>query len=114
MPRLDTFTLEVTTGDRPGPEKPLFTINGFPLEFETVEGGTGAGETLKATGEPHSFPHALTLRGPEEGPWDIAGVVATYHVAGEEPYTVHLGAVTLDGESDLNIWHERPAPTFDV
>lgn len=116
MPKLDTFTLEIKTGDRAGPETPTFNINGFPLEFDEVEGGTGRGETLKATGSPQSFPHSLTLAGPDEGsePWDIEWVTATYECMGDEPYTVRMGAVTLDDNSDLNIWHERPAPVFDV
>ena len=36
MPKLDTFTLEIKTGARPGPEKPIFNITGFPLEFEAL------------------------------------------------------------------------------
>jgi hypothetical protein len=116
MPKLDSFTLEIKTGERRGPEKPIFNINGFPLEFEEMTGGTGAGETLKATGSVFSFPHALALIGPSEGsaPWDIESVRATYQCANVEPYTVHMGAATLDDESNLNIWHEPPPPTFDV
>lgn len=116
MPKLDSFTLEIKTGERRGPEKPIFNINGFPLEFEEMSGGTGAGETLKATGSVFSFPHALALIGPSDGnaPWDIESVRATYQCANTEPYTVHMGAVTLDDESNLNVWHEPPPPTFDV
>ena len=116
MPRLDTFTLEITTGKRPGPEKPGFNINGFPLEFDDVKGGTGSGESLSATGSPQSFPHALALIGPADGqePWDIESVKLTYHCSGMDEYTVYLGAVALDDESNLNIWHEPPLPTFDV
>lgn len=115
MPRLDTFTLEITTGNRPGPEKLGFNINGFPLDFDEIEGGTGSGETLNAMGSPQSFPHALALIGPTEGePWDIESVTVTYNCGGMDAYTVHLGAVTLDDESNLDIWHEPPLPTFDV
>lgn len=116
MPRLDTFTLEITTGKRPGPEKLGFNINGFPLDFDDVEGGTGRGETLNATGSPQSFPHGLALVGPTQGcePWDIESVTVTYNCGGMDAYTVHLGAVTLDDESNLDIWHEPPLPTFDV
>lgn len=116
MPKLDTFTLEIKTGQRPGPENPTFNINGFPLEFDEREGGTGSGETLIATGHPYSFPHALALVGPEDGgePWDIESVEATYTCAGMEPYTVYMGAISLDDDSSLNVWHEPPAPTFDV
>lgn len=116
MPKLDSFTLEIKTGARRGPEKPLFNINGFPLEFEEMVGGTSPGETLKATGSVFSFPHALALIGPSEGatPWDIESVRATYQCANMEPYTVNMGAVALDDESNLNVWHEPPPPTFDV
>lgn len=116
MPKLEQFTVEIKTGARRGPDKPLFNINGFPLEFEDVSGGTASGETLKATGSVFSFPHALAIIGPSEGnePWDIESVRATYQCASMEPYTVNMGAVTLDDESNLNIWHEPPPPTFDV
>lgn len=116
MPKLETFQIEVTTGARRGPDTVRFNINGFPLGFDSVDGSTASGETLTAVGSPGSFPHTLTLAGPEEGsePWDIEGVTLTYECMGDHPYTVRLGAVTLDDESDLNIWHEKPAPVFDV
>ena len=31
-----------------------------------------------------------------------------------EPYTIRMGAVTLDDESNLNFWNEPPLPVFDV
>ncbi len=116
MPKLDAFTLEITTGKRSGPEKPGFNINGFPLDFDDIDGGTGSGESFCAKGSPQSFPHALALIGPAEGqePWDIESATVTYHCSGMDEYTVHLGAVELDDESNLNIWHEPPLPTFDV
>jgi hypothetical protein len=116
MPKLDRFTLEIKTGKRGGPKTPMFNINGFPLEFDEAEGGTGPGESLKAVGAPFSFPHALALIGPADGaePWDIESVRATFECANMDPYTVRLGAVTLDDESNLNIWYEPPPPTFDV
>ena len=116
MPKLDAFTLEIKTGPKGGPERPHFDINGFPLEFDEMKGGTGPGETLKATGSPQSFPHSLALIGPEEGSesWEIDSITATYECSGAEPYTIRMGAVTLDDESNLNIWHEPPTPTFDV
>lgn len=116
MARLNTIKLEIKTGESRGPEEPLLNINGFPLSFSKKEGGTGPGETLKATANPGSFPHGLALVGPDEGeaPWDIESVTATYDCQNMEPYTVHMGAVTLDDESNLNVWQEPPAPTFDV
>lgn len=114
MPRLEQFHLTIRTGEHARPDPPRYEINGFQVDFDVIEGGTGAGETLKATGRPRSFPHALTLVGPEDGAWDIEGVEAVYECSGAEPYTVRMGAVTLDGETSLNIWHEPPMPVFDV
>ena len=116
MPKLETFTLEIKTGKNPGPEKPHFQINGFPLEFDETEGTTEAKGTIIAKGFPQSFPHSLTLSGPEEGStnWDIESVRAVYHCGGMDSYEVMMGAVTIDDASDLNIWHEPPLPTFDV
>ncbi|MCH7909633.1 MAG: helicase [Candidatus Hydrogenedentes bacterium] len=114
MPKLNAFTIEIQTGESEGPEQPQYSINGFPLDFDEMEGGSGAGEKLTASGAPQSFPHTLLLRGPEQGHWDIQSVRLTFECDGDEPYTVQLGAVTLDNESDLNIWHEPPMPVFDV
>ncbi|PCJ61198.1 MAG: helicase [Candidatus Hydrogenedentota bacterium] len=116
MPKLDTFTLEIKTGAKPGPEVPHFEINGFPLEFDEREGTTEAGGTIVLKGFPHSFPHSLALTGPEEGKesWEIASILATYECGAMEPYEIRMGAVTLGDDNDLNIWHEPPLPTFDV
>ncbi len=116
MPKLNTFTLEIKTGAQSGPSTPGFAINGFPLEFDTLDGSAEAGATLKATGEPSSFPHSLVLVGPENGQpaWDIESITAIYDCAQLDPYVVHMGAVTLDDDSNLNIWHDPPLPVFDV
>lgn len=114
MPRLESFTLKVTTGERGLAAAPKYAINGFPLDFDEVKGGTGPGETAELTGSPQSFPHSLVLSGPEEGAWDISGAVLTYTCAGSTPYTVRLGAITLEDDMDLNIWHQRPAKVLDV
>lgn len=114
MPRLESFTLKLQTGERGLGTMPRYAINGFPLDFDEVKGGVGANETAELTGSPQSFPHSLVLIGPEEGAWDIAGITATYKCAGAQPYTVRLGAVTLDDDADLNIWYQRPARVLDV
>ena len=114
MPRLEQFRLTIRTGTRGRIDLPRYEINGFQIDFDSVEGETSSGGTLKATGCPRSFPHALTLVGPEDGAWDIDGIEAVYECSGEDPYTVRMGAVTLDGETNLNIWHEPPLPAFDV
>jgi hypothetical protein len=114
MPRLNTFTLEIKTGENAGPERPQYSINSFPLDFDESEGSVAPGAVLKVTGTPQSFPHTLLLMGPSEGCWDIESVHATYDCADEDPYTIHLGAVSLDDNSDLNIWYERPVTAFDV
>lgn len=114
MPRLESFRLKIKTGEKSfdGPLK--YSINGFPLDFEEVQGGTGAGETAEVMGEPQSFPHTLQLIGPESGEWEIETIEATYHCQAEPPYSVHFGKVVLDDSSDLNIWHPRPPKVVDV
>jgi hypothetical protein len=114
MPRLDTFDITIVTGERGRTTRPTWVINSFEVEFDDAEGGTGSGETFKATGNPGSFPHSLVLRGPESGPWDIANATVTYYPTGEDPYTIRLGAVTVDDDADLNIWYDRLLPSFDV
>jgi hypothetical protein len=114
MPRLESFTLELRTGEKGLAHVPRYSINGFEIEFDAVEGGCGPGETLRATAMPQSFPHKLILQGPEEGTWDIAGATLTFQVQGGEPYTVRLGGVTLGDRDDLNLWYERPEKVIDV
>jgi len=114
MARLETFSLVIRTGGRGLDETPAYTINGFTLPFDQVDGSARAGGVLEATGHPQSFPHGLTLVGPSEGAWDIEGIEATYELDGEAPYTVRLGAVTLDGQTELRLWYPRPAEVIDV
>lgn len=114
MPKLETVILEIRTGAQGGPERPTYSINGFSLDFDEYRGRADAGQSLTVTGHPRSFPHTLLLEGPGDGTWDIESVQATYICTGLEPYTVALGAVTLDEDSDLNIWYDKPAQLFDV
>lgn len=114
MPKLSSFTLKIKTGRQGRSDVPQYAINGFTLDFDNASGSMQTGETLEATGTPESFPHSLTLIGPPEGGWDIEGIEASYQCVGEEPYTVRLGALTLDDQSDLNIWHQRPERMIDV
>ncbi|MBI5095948.1 MAG: hypothetical protein HZB26_26375 [Candidatus Hydrogenedentes bacterium] len=114
MPKLESFTVRLRTGQRAPSAPPTYVINGFLVEFDKTSGAAKPGEVYEATGEPGSFPHSLLLCGPKEGAWDIDEVSVTYHCHGEDAYTIRLGAVTLDDASDLNIWYERPAPVFDV
>ena len=114
MPRLDTIELAIETGTRGLDGDPGYAINGHQLDFEEVSGGKGPGETLRVVGSPRSFPHSLTLSGPASGCWDIEKIEATFHVSGGDPYTVRLGAVTLDEETCLNLWYDRPPQLLDV
>lgn len=114
MPKLQTFQVRIKTGVPGRIEPPDFKINGFKVPFDNPEGGVGPGETFEAEGSPQSFAHSLHLCGPTEGNWEILETTLTYHLMGEAPYTIRLGKITLDSESDLNIWHERPPVTFDV
>jgi len=113
VPRLDTLELQIQTGQRGLGRAPSYAINSHEIAFDQISGGTGSGEILMAAGSPRSFPHSLTLTGPDEGVWDIEHIELTFHV-GEQPYTVHLGAVTLDSESKLNLWYDRPPLLLDV
>ena len=114
MPKLRSFHLAITTGQHGRDDLPKYAINGFPLAFDETEGGCASGETFDGTGRPDSFPHSLHLIGPAEGQWDLATITVTYFAQDEEPYTYEFAPVTLDAESNLNIWKPRPAPVFDV
>ena len=114
MPRLETFELQIQTGDQGLPETPKYSINGFTLDSDEAEGGVCPGESLHVKAAPQSYPHSLVLIGPEAGAWSIDSITATYYCSGEEPYVLRLGPVTLDDHSDLSIWYERPPRTIDV
>ena len=109
---LQSFTLVLKTGERGNPDVPRYAINGFPLDFDETSGGCGPGEVFQATGTPQSFPHSLLLVGPRSGEWDIEEASVTLWTEGDKPYTVRLGAVTLDERSDLNLWYDPPLPTY--
>ena len=121
MPRLDMLQLSIKVGERGLGSNPRYEINGFDLEFDEIKGGSGPNETLELTGKPKKFPRTMTLTGPDEGYWDIVEIVATYHVTTADfdavdngPYSVRLGAVTLDAETELNLWYDRPPPLLEV
>lgn len=114
MPKLNTFEITIKTGERGRSDTPVFLINTFPCDFLHTEGSLESGGTFKATGEPNSFAHSLILQGPESGEWDVEEAAVTYHPAGEEPYTIRFGAVTVDENADMNIFEPRPLKTIDV
>jgi hypothetical protein len=113
MSILETLELKIKTGRRGLDRAPGYAINSHEIPLDQMSGGYGSGETLVASGSPSSFPHSLTLTGPDEGFWDIEGIELTLHI-GAQPYTVHLGAVILDSESKLNLWYDRPPLLLDV
>ncbi|NUN98085.1 MAG: helicase [Candidatus Omnitrophica bacterium] len=114
MPKLQIFRIRIATGEQGRTDIPEFKINGFKIPFDNPRGGVGPGETFEAEGAPQSFAHSLHLCGPTEGTWEIRETTLTYNLMGEPPYTIRLGRVVLDSESDLNIWHERQPVVFDV
>ena len=121
MPRLDMLQLTIKVGERGLESKPRYAINGIELDFDEVKGGSGPHETLELTGKPGRFLRSMALIGPDEGYWDIKEIRATYDVAtadydasGSGPYTLRLGAVTLDAETKLNLWYERPPQLLEV
>lgn len=114
MPKLNTFDITIKTGARGLAYPPKWSINGFIVDFEQTEGSAEPGGVFHGVANPGSFPHSLVIKGPDSGAWDIEEAKITYFPAGEEPYSVRLGAVTLDDDADLNIWFERPQVLFDV
>lgn len=114
MPRVNTFKVEITTGEtgQPGPVR--FDFNGHTMEFQNVKGGTGPGETFEGSFDARSFAHSVALVGPAEGKWAIDKLVITYHADASDPYTVTFGNVVLDDTTALDIWRDKPLPAFDV
>ena len=114
MPRLNHFKIKIETGDH-GLEEPVhFAINGFKLPFEDFTGGTGPGEMFESGFEVNSFPHSMTLVGPESGNWKIKKIALEFDVDGTDPYSVTFGEVALNETNEINIWQDPPLPSFDV
>ncbi len=114
MPRVNTFQVEILTGadGAPGPVK--FDFNGHTMEFGNVQGSTAPGDTFRGSFDARSFAHSVALVGPSEGKWRIEKLVVTYHSDGGDPYTVTFSELELDDSMALDIWRDRPLPTFDV
>ena len=114
MPKLNRFKITVETGDTATEGPVLFNINNHELPFEDASGGTGKGEIFKGGFEINSFAHTLNLVGPKEGLWNIKKITVDYECESAEPYSVNFGEVTLDGQTEVNIWQDPPIAAFDV
>lgn len=114
MPKLKSFNVKIETGDSGIDEPVQFSVNGFKVPFDNVKGSTQPGETMEGSYEINSFPHSLTLVGPDKGKWNIKKMCVEYNVESEAPYSVTFGEVTLDETNEANIWQDPPLPTFDV
>ena len=115
MPRIEEFSVVITTGRVGTHEKPRFSFNGFECQFEEPTGGTGAAERFG--GPLRSAQRAargLFLSGPEEGTWEIASIEIHYELSDGEAYDIRLGEVMLDATNGVNLWRRRPQPSFDV
>lgn len=115
MPRLNVFKMKIKTGARghAGPV-PEFKMNGHQMPLGNFEGSAAAGGECSGGFQPYSFAHSLTLAGPPSGEWDIERIEIAFEVANEQPYSAIFDKVTLDENSELNLWQEPPLPTFDV
>lgn len=115
MPRLNTFKLKIKTGERGFTgQAPEFKMNGHRMPLGNFEGSAAPGGECSGGFQPYSFAHSLTLVGPTSGEWDIERIDVSYEVANEPPYSAIFGKVTLDPDTELNLWQEPPLPTFDV
>ncbi len=114
MPRVNSFKVNITTGENGTGDPVLFNFNSHKMPFNNVEGSGESGSTFVGDFEVQSFCHSLTLVGPESGTWDIETVTVEFLCDGEEPYSVHYGAVTLDATTEVNLWRGPPAKSFHV
>ena len=114
MPRINRIEITINTGQS-GWEGPVcLEFNGHQLPIDLREGSAEAGGHLVGECQPNSFAHSVHLVGPQAGKWDIDELSVTYDVTAGDEYSVRFGAITLDETQSLDIWQERPLPTFDV
>jgi hypothetical protein len=114
MPKLKTFKIKIETGDSGIDEPVRFSVNGFQIPFEDFKGTPQSGETFEGSYDINSFPHSLSLVGPEKGDWNIKEMAVEFHVENADPYSVSFGEIKLDETNEANIWQDPPLPTFDV
>ena len=114
MPRIDRFTVTIQTGATGNAGPVRFDFNGHTMGFEESDGGTGGGERFEGSFAARSVAHSVALVGPEDGTWDIERITVRYETTDGDPWDVSFGPITLDGFTALDIWHDRPLPTFDV
>lgn len=114
MPKLNSFKIKIETGDQGTDGPVLFSINRHNMPFENVTGVTDAGQVFEGDFEVNSFAHSLTLVGPEKGEWNIKKISVDFNCEGTQPYSMSYGEVTLDENSQANLWQDPPQPVFDV
>ena len=75
MPRVRSFSVRIQTG-QVGTDTPVrCNFNSHEVELNVISGGTGAGQVFEGEFLPMSFAHTLTIVGPEEGEWEIEGMI---------------------------------------
>lgn len=114
MPRLLSFRIAIKTGEQGNSGPVVCRFNEHVMPLEAVEGGTGPGERYSAEFSPMSFVHSFVLEGPVDGAWDIERIDMSYDLGADGSHEVALGPVTLDETTAVNIWKDRPLPTWDV
>ena len=114
MPKVNSFKVKVQSGQQGMSEPVHFNFNNHKLVSENATGSAESGKVFEGSFEVNSFAHSLTLVGPESGKWDIETISIDYDCENEQPYTVNLGAVTLDETTEVNMWQDLPVPSFDV
>ena len=113
MPRLIRFGVKITTGEQGHEESVRCCINGHTMALTNPEGSTQDGAVFTGDFTVNSFVHSLTIVGPDEGQWEIAGIEVEYECADTEPYSAQFGAVSLDESNEVNIWVDpRPAAFY--
>lgn len=115
MPRLNDFTIKIETGEMGITEPVRFSFNSHEMNFENIEGEVTSLKTFKAESPSlNSYAHSMNLLGPVKGEWEIKGLIITYRVEDEEPYTISFGPLLLNSKNQVNIWQDKPLETFDV
>jgi hypothetical protein len=113
MPRLNQFTIKITTGANGLTTPVRCNFNSHIFELENFSGGTGSGGACQGEFSPHSFVHGFSLVGPDEGSWDVMRVDMHYETP-EQVWDLSFGPVTLDATNELNLWYLQPAEAWDV
>ena len=115
MPKIETVTVRIATGESGTSDPVRIRFNNFEIPLKALSGGCGPHETFEGTFRLGSMGHACVLLGPKSGTWDLQTLEVTWNYGPVgDPVTYRFAGMSLKAGGEINILEEPPPPPFDV